>query len=410
MKTSKIGAIDIGTSKVCSLIAETDGTGLRVLGIGSVPSQGMQKGQVVNIAEAGESVRASIRAAEKTAGFRMESAVVTMAGRHVSSGNKRGVISITGNRKQTVEQKDVERLLEITRSENIPPEETVLHQIPRYYRVDGQDGVKDPVGMFGYRLDVETHTITASVTSLENLAKCIIGAGVKIDNVVFEPLASAAAVLTEDEKRDGVLLADIGGGSTNITVYKNDSVFYSSVISVAGNQITRDISLGLGLTPELSEEIKVRYGSLVPLPQTEKPKPLVVGGEEIPYEDLFDIINIRIEELLRLVLLQVNNDTDGELDPAGSLPAGIVVTGGTANLPGLAEMAQNVTHMPCRIGYPPRVSGIADSISGPEYAASFGLLLWKLEAPEVFYRQKMNNRVLKNSGIIPRLIRLFGKN
>ncbi|MDD4465960.1 MAG: cell division protein FtsA [Dehalococcoidales bacterium] len=408
MKTSKIGAIDIGTTKVCSLIAETDGTGLRVIGIGSVPARGMQKGQVVNIPEARESVRASIKAAEKTAGFQMDSAVVTMAGKHISSGNKRGVISITGNRKQTVEQKDVARLLEITCSENIPPEETVLHQIPRYFRVDGQDGVKDPVGMFGYRLDVETHTITASVTSLENLAKCVIGAGVKIDNVVFEPLASAASVLTEDEKRDGVLLADIGGGTTNIAVYKNDSLYYSSVISIAGNQITRDISLGLGLNPELSEEMKVRYGSLIPLTQTEKPKPLLVEGEEIPYEDLFDIINIRTEELLRLVLLQVNNDTGGELTPA-SLPAGIVLTGGTANLPGIAEMTQQVTLMPCRIGYPPRVSGIADSISGPEYAASFGLLLWKMESPEVYYRQKMNSKVFKNTGFLSRLIRLFGK-
>ncbi|MDD5605056.1 MAG: cell division protein FtsA [Dehalococcoidales bacterium] len=408
MKTNKIGAIDIGTTKICSLIAETDGTGLRVLGIGSVPSKGLQKGQVVNIAEARESVRASIRAAEKTAGFRMDSAVVSMSGKHVSSGNKRGVISITGNRKQTVEKKDVERLLEITRSENMPPEETVLHQIPRYFRVDGQDGVKDPVGMFGYRLDVETHTITASVTSLENLTKCVVGAGVKIDNVVFEPLASAASVLTEDEKRDGVLLADIGGGTTNIAVYKNDSVYYSSVISVAGNQISRDISLGLGLNPELSEELKVRYGSLIPLPQTEKLKPLLVDGEEIAYEDLFDIIHIRTEELLRLVLLQVNNDTGGELDPS-TLPAGIVFTGGTANLPGIAEMAQQVTQAPCRIGYPPRVSGIADSISGPEYAASFGLLLWKMETPEAHYRQKMNNRIFKNTGVLSRVIRIFGK-
>ncbi|MDD5487082.1 MAG: cell division protein FtsA, partial [Dehalococcoidales bacterium] len=162
MKTSKIGAIDIGTTKVCSLIAETDGAGFRVLGIGVAPSRGISKGQVVNIAEARESVRDSVRAAEKTAGFRMSSAVVSMSGKHVTSGNKRGVISITGNRKQTVEKRDVERLMEITCSENISPEETVLHQIPRYFRVDGQDGVKDPVGMFGYRLDVETHTITAS--------------------------------------------------------------------------------------------------------------------------------------------------------------------------------------------------------------------------------------------------------
>lgn len=408
MKTSKIGAIDIGTTKVCSLIAETDGAGFRVLGIGVAPSRGISKGQVVNIAEARESVRDSVRAAEKTAGFRMSSAVVSMSGKHVTSGNKRGVISITGNCKQTVEKRDVERLLEITCSENISSEETVLHQIPRYFRVDGQDGVKDPVGMFGYRLDVETHTITASATSLENLTKCVVGAGVKIDNVVFEPLASAAGTLTEDEKRDGVLLADIGGGTANITVYKNDSVYYSSVISIAGNQISRDLSLGLGFSPEVSEELKVHYGSLIPLPETEKIKPLLIGGEEIPYEDIFDIIHIRTEELIRLILLQAGNDTGGEISQS-SLPAGIVITGGTANLPGLAEMVQQVTQLPCRIGYPPRVSGIADGISGPEFAAAFGLLLWKLDTPEVRYRQKMSNSIFKNTGLISRLIRLFSK-
>jgi len=409
LKTNKIGAIDIGTTKVCTLIAETDGTGLRVLGIGTVPSRGINKGQVINIAEARESVRSSVKAAEKTAGCRMDSAAISMSGKHVSSGNKQGVISITDDSKQTVKKRDVERLLEITSSDSVPPEETVLHQIPRYFRVDGQDGVKDPVGMFGYRLDVETHTITASTTSLENLTKCVVGAGIKIDNIVFEPLASAEGILMEDERRDGVLLADIGGGTTNITVYKNDSVYYSSVISVAGNQITRDISLGLGLSPEIAEELKVQYGSLVPLPQTETPKPLIVGEAEIPYEDLFDIIQIRTEELLRLVLIQVSNDTGGAIGPS-SLPAGIVITGGTANLPGIAEMAQQVTRMPCRIGYPPLISGIVDRISNPEFAASIGLLLWEKENPDANYRQKkMNNKIFKNTGFVSRLIRYFGK-
>ena len=213
----------------------------------------------------------------------------------------------------------------------------------------------------------------------------------------------------EDERRDGVLLADIGGGTTNITVYKNDSVYYSSVISVAGNQITRDISLGLGLSPEIAAELKVQYGSLVPLPQTETPKPLIVGEAEIPYEDLFDIIQIRTEELLRLILIQVSNDTGGAIGPS-SLPAGIVITGGTANLPGIAEMAQQVTHMPCRIGYPPLISGIVDCISNPEFAASIGLLLWEKGNPEANYRQKkMNNKIFKNTGFFSRLTRYFGK-
>ncbi len=410
MKTKIIGAIDIGTSKVCSLIAETDGTGLRVLGVGVTPSQGILKGHVVNIGEAIEAIRNSVKIAERTANCRMETATVSITGKHITSDNKRGVVSITGNRNQTVQPSDLKRALDISRNEEIPPDQTILHQIPRYYRVDGQDGVNDPVGMHGYRLDVESHTITAAVNSVENLAKCVSGAGVRIDTIVFEPLASGIAVLSEDEKRDGVLLADIGSGTSNIAAYKNDSIFYSSVVPVAGNQISRDISLGLGISPELAEELKLRYGSLIPAPDMENIKTPIHNGQNVPYKDIFDIIHIRTEELIRLIILQMQNEIENSEAPASFLNSGIVLTGGTANLPGITDLVQEITGMACRIGYPPEVSGIADNLHNPAYAASFGLLIWKLGNPDTRYRQQAPVRATANKGLFNRILHsLFKK-
>ncbi len=387
MKPRRIGAIDIGTQKVCSMIAETDGSGLRILGMGVQPSHGLQKGQVVSLREARESVRESVRMAEQTAGFRMGSAVISVTGKHVSSRNKNGVISITSNRGQTVLPGDVRRVLSISRSED-EPDELVLHQIPRYYKIDGQDGINNPVGMHGYRLDVETHTVTASVNSIENIVKCVSGIGIKIENIVFEPLASGMAVLEEDEKRDGVILADIGAGTTNIAVYKGDSIFHSSVLPVAGNQVSRDLSIGLGISPDLAEELKLKYGSLIPGAATYGSD--TENGEAVPVEKILDIISLRMEEIIRLVVIDLENAT-GVKNPASIFPAGLVLTGGTANTRGIAEFTQGVSHMPCRIGYPPAVSGIADNINDPAFSASFGLLIWKLESRDVSHQRVPGN-------------------
>ncbi len=409
MKARKIGAIDIGTTKVCSFIAETDGTGLRILGLGVSSAYGLQKSQVININEARESVRKSIKAAEQTAGCRMDSAVITIGGNHVSSSNRRGVISITGNKKQTVRPADIKRVLGISRRENIGPDEVVLHQIPRYYRVDGQDGVKNPVGMHCYRLDVETHTVTASFTAVENLNKCMSGTGVSTDAIVFEPLSSAGAILQEDEKRDGVLMIDIGGGSSTIAVYKDNSIYYSSCVSVGGNQITRDISLGLGVSLEIAEELKLQYGSLVPGAFKDDDECQIEEGHTIPLKDLHDIINIRVEELIRLVVIQVQKEMGEKQEPPTLLPAGIVVTGGTANLPGICEMFQEITNMPCRIGRPPRLSGVADNISNPAFAASAGLLIWKLESLDNQYLPEISNNGFVKDGLLNRLFKFLAR-
>jgi len=256
MKMNKIGAIDVGTTKVCTIMAQTDGSSsIRVLGVGIVPSQGLHKGLVVNFNEARQSIRESIKKAEQVAGYRLESALVGVTGRHVSSVNNRGVITINRNDRM-VRPGDLKRVLEVARSLKVPTERELLHVIPRTYAVDGQEGINNPVGMHGFRLDVETHIISAAVTSVKNLTKCIRGIGIDIDDLILEPLASAEAVLTEEEKQNGVMLADIGGGTTDIAVFQENSIYHTSVLPIAGYQLTRDISLGLNISFDLAESMK----------------------------------------------------------------------------------------------------------------------------------------------------------
>lgn len=375
MKRTKIAAIDVGTTKVCTIMADTDGRdGLRILGVGIAPSRGLQKGLVVNFNEAKQSIRDSVRKAEQVAGYKLESAYVGVTGRHISSVNNRGVIAITRNDRM-VRPSDLKRVLEVARSIQLPDDRKLLHVIPRTYAVDGQEGVKNPVGMHGFRLDVETHIITAAVTSVQNLTKCIRGLGIDIDDLIMEPLAAAEATLTEEEKQAGVLMADIGGGTTDIAIFKDNSIYHTSVLPIAGYQITRDISIGLGLSFELAEEMKKKYGNVMPI-QDEKgeaSRTLTEDGHTISYADLSEIVRIRTEELLRLIVMELPRS-----DYAKFIPSGLVLTGGTANLPGIAELGQKITRLPVRIGTPISLYGVADTLRDPAYATSVGLLLWKI--------------------------------
>ncbi|MFH0913741.1 MAG: cell division protein FtsA [Chloroflexota bacterium] len=375
MKRTKIGAIDVGTTKVCTIIADTDGNSWpRILGVGITPSHGLQKGLVVNLNEAKEAIRDSIRKAEQQAGTKLESAYVGVTGRHIASVNNRGVIAIARN-DQMVRPDDLKRVLEVARSVKVPTDRKLLHVIPRTYMVDGQEGVKNPVGMHGFRLDVEAHVITAAVTSVQNLTKCIRAVGIDIEDLVLEPLASAEAVLTPEEKQNGVLLADIGGGTTDIAVFRENTIFHTSVLPVAGYQFTRDISLGLGLSYELAEEMKKKYGDVTPIAhddREETERTLTADGHNVSYRDLSEIIRIRAEELLRLIVMELPNTDYTKL-----IPSGIVLSGGVANLPGIAELGEEVTRLPVRIGSPLALYGISDTLNDPAYATSVGLLLWK---------------------------------
>ena len=401
MKKQRIGAIDVGTTKVCTIMADaTDDGDLRVLGVGVVPSKGLHKGLVVNINEARESIKRSVAVAEQMAGRKLESAYVGVTGRHITSINKSGTVSITRNN-QVVSPDDLKRVLEAARTIKLPNEQKLLHVIPRGYAVDGQTGVKDPVGMHGTRLDVETHIITAAVTSVQNLTKCIHSIGVEVDDLVMEPLASAEAVLEPDEKMDGVLLADIGGGTTDMALFKDNTIFYTSVLPVAGYQVTRDVSVGLGITHEMAEEMKKRYGDVTPKDVDPTAKEISISGDghSISYSDLSEIIKVRVSEILRLIMLELPQNDYHKL-----IPAGLVITGGGANLPGIAELGQEITHMPVRIGYPMKLNGVSETLDNPAFATAVGLLLWKLNNQDNKSNQTQKSG---NGNMLTRAFKLF---
>lgn len=374
MKRRKIASLDVGTSKICTIMADTDGADLRILGVGISPSRGLQKGLVVNLDDAKESIRRSIQIAEQAAGYRLESAVVSITGRHINSVNNRGVVSITSNR-QLVRQDDVDRVLDVAQNAvQASGDAPILHLIPQYYVVDGQEGIKNPVGMHGFRLDVETHIITAASNSIQNLVKCVRGVGIDIDDMVLEPLASSEAVLTEDERQVGVVIADIGGGTTDICVFKEGSIYHTAILPVAGYQLTRDVAIGLGLPFEVAEEMKKRYGTVMPIYESnlsQQGSPISEDGHGVSYQDLCDILRARVEEILRLILLELPGS-----DYEAVIPAGLVLTGGSSNISGIENLGCDILKLPVRVGCPLHITGITDALRDPAYATGVGLLLW----------------------------------
>jgi cell division protein FtsA len=288
---------------------------------------------------------------------------------------------------------DLKRVLASAQSIKVPSDRKLLHVIPRAYAVDGQLGVKNPVGMHGFRLDVETHVITAAITSIQNLVKCIRSIGIDIEDLVLEPLASSEAVLTDDEKEVGVVLADIGGGTTDIAVFKDGSIWHTSILPVAGYQLTRDVSIGLGLPFDVAEEMKKRYGSVMPVYEGRTENTAISqDGHGVSYQDLCDIIRARVEEILKLILLELPNSEYETL-----VPAGLVLTGGSSNLAGMATLGRDILQLPVRIGSPANVGGISDVLADPAYATSVGLLLWgaKQEGRQNWSRWSLGSAIRK---------------
>jgi cell division protein FtsA len=372
-KRNVVAAIDVGTTKICTIIADaSDGYSPRVVGVGISPSRGLHKGLVVNINEARESIRDSVKKAEQASDYTVESAYVGVTGRHVTSMNNHGVVAITRN-DRVVRPDDLKRVLSAAQSVKTAGDRRLLHVIPRGYAVDGQAGVKNPIGMHGFRLDVETHVITAAVTSIQNLVKCIRSIGIDIEDLVLEPLASSEAILTPDEKQVGVILADIGGGTTDVAVFREGSIWHTSILPVAGYQLTRDVAIGLGLPFDVAEEMKKKYGSVMPVyeGQSDNAPAISQDGHGVSYQDLSDIIRARVEEIMKLILLEMPNS-----DYESLVPAGLVLTGGSSNLSGIATLGRDTLRLPVRVGAPNDVSGIADVLRDPAYATSVGLLLW----------------------------------
>ncbi|HEX76103.1 MAG TPA: cell division protein FtsA [Dehalococcoidia bacterium] len=368
-----ISAIDVGTTKICTNVANLDsGGGIQVLGVGIVPSHGLHKGMVVNVDEAKESIAESVRRAEQASGLRVESAYVGVTGRHISSLNSHGVVAIPRN-DRLVRPEDLKRVLSSAQHINMPDDRNILHAIPRHYALDNQERVKNPVGMHGFRLDVETHIITAAIASIQNLVKCIRSVGVEIEDLILEPLASGEAVLTPEEKELGIILADIGGGTTDIAVFKDGSIYHTAIIPVAGYQVTSDISIGLGLPFEIAEAMKKKYGNVYPdmLTKSGETTLSVEDGHSVSCHDLCNIIKVRMEELLRLILLEMPDSNYASLAPAG-----LVLTGGSSKLSGLEALARSAIRTSTRIGEPMGVYGITDILHDPAHSTGVGLLLW----------------------------------
>ena len=378
MRDKILAAIDVGSSKVCTLVAEaTPEQDLRILGVGITLSQGVRKGMVENIQEATEAIVSSVEKAERSSGSRIVSAHVSIGGNHATSLNNRGIATIPG-KQRPITQEDIDRAMEGAQSLNLPSNREVLHVIPRFFIVDGQDHVSDPVGMFGQRLDMDTHIVTASVTAIQNLTQCVEGAGVQVEGLVFAPMAAAEAVLEEEEKQQGVILADIGGGTTDVVVFAEGSVFHTSILPVGGYHLTHDLVAGLRAPFSHVEEVKIKHGSA--LPSRVDPEEMVdleaFGGQrmkEVSRRRIAEILQARVEEVLEMIYIDVKRAGFDEM-----IAAGLVLSGGSASMPGIAELAELVLHIPVRVGMPRGIHGLADSLNSPAYATSVGLLRWAM--------------------------------
>ncbi|MCK4354175.1 MAG: cell division protein FtsA [Dehalococcoidia bacterium] len=372
-KRKNISAIDVGTTKIATITANVRSeSNIEVLGVGVVPSRGLHKGIVVNMDEAKQSIAASVREAQRASGIRIDSAYVGVPGRHMSSFNNRGVVAIShGDR--LVRPQDLKRVLSAARSVCVPEGKQVLHAIPRFYALDGQEMIKQPVGMHGTRLDVETHIITASVTSIQNLAKCVRSVGVDVEDLILEPLASGEAVLTPEERETGVILADIGGGTTDIAIFKNGSIYHTSILPVGGYQVTSDISIGLDLPFKIADEMKKKYGNVTPDLELGETIQVEENGHSVSHRTLCRIIRSRMEELLDLILLEMPTT-----DYHSLVPSGLVLIGGTANLTGLVDLGHSVLHMLVRKGQlSVNIYGVTDILRDPAFASTVGLILWQ---------------------------------
>ncbi len=405
-KRGTITAIDVGTTKVCTIIANLEEKGnIRVIGVGITPSTGLHKGLVVNIKEAAQSIQVSVRKAEVMSGYKIESAYIGVTGRHVTSVNNRGVVSIN-NGDRVVRPDDLKRVLKTAQNIKVPEERKLLHIIPRGYALDGQTGVKNPVGMHGQRLDVETHLITAAISSVQNVMKCVRSIGVEVDDLVMEPLASSEAVLTEEEKQAGVILADIGGGTTDVAIFRDGSIWHTAVLPVAGYQLTRDVAMGLGLPFDVAENMKKRYASVMPVYEGKRqtPEEMLQDGHGVSYQDLCDIVRARIEEIVRLVMLELPQTEYEQL-----VPAGLVFTGGSSNLSGIDVLSREMIRLPVRVGAPANLPGIPQSLRDPAYSTAVGLVLWaaKNESQPIWKKNRIG--FLRVFSLVSRLRSLFGK-
>jgi cell division protein FtsA len=368
--------IDVGTSKVCALIGEVGRDGrLTIMGHGTVPASGLKKGVVINIDQTVRSITDAVERAERLSGWKIDRAFVGVGGQHVESLNSPGQVAVTGHQRE-VTREDVNRAIEVARAVSIPSNREVLHVERRGFTVDGQEGVKDPLGMSALRLEVETHIVSASATAVQNLSKCVAAAGVKIDELVVNSLASAEAVLNETEKELGVGLADIGAGTIDLALFQDGSPFHTRVLPVGGNNVTNDVAIGLKTSLLVAEELKVRHGTCDLRAVTDDDEEISVSvlgedaGRTVSRLEVCQIIEARMRETFELMHNEIR------AAGVGMLPAGILLTGGAAQLAGAAELGREVLQMPVRVVAPSGIGGLVDTLLNPSYSTAVGLLQW----------------------------------
>ncbi|HCG04706.1 MAG: cell division protein FtsA [Desulfovibrio sp.] len=375
-KSDLIVGLDIGTTKICAVVGEATPDGVDIVGIGTSPSTGLRKGVVVNIEQTVQSIKKALEEAELMAGCEIRSVYAGIAGSHIKGFNSHGVIAVKGGE---VGPKDVERALDAAKAVAIPLDREVIHILPQEYIVDDQRGIADPLGMAGVRLEVKVHIVTGAVTSAQNIVRSCHRSGLDVSDIVLEALASSKAVLTEEEREIGVALVDLGGGTTDIAVFSNDSIKHTGVLALGGQNLTNDIAFGLRTPMVSAEKIKVKYGcamadlvrndDLIEVPS--------VGGRDprrLSRQVLAEICEPRMEEILSLV--------DQELVRSGfksMIGAGVVLTGGTALIDGCQELGEQIFNMPTRIGYPRNVGGLRDVVNSPKFATAVGLLRYGAE-------------------------------
>ncbi|MEZ5542490.1 MAG: cell division protein FtsA [Pseudomonadota bacterium] len=369
-----IVGLDIGTSKVVAIVGEVlPGGELEVIGIGSHPSRGLKKGVVVNIESTVHSIQRAVEEAELMAGCQIHSVYAGIAGSHIRSLNSHGIVAI---RDKEVTPGDVERVIDAARAVAIPADQKILHILPQDFVIDNQEGIREPVGMSGVRLEAKVHMVTGAVSAAQNIIKCVRRCGLEVDDIILEQLASSYSVLTEDEKELGVCIVDIGGGTTDIAVFTEGAIRHTAVIPIAGDQVTNDIAVALRTPTQHAEEIKIKYAcALTQMASADESIEVPSVGDRPPRQlarhTLAEVVEPRYEELLTLIQAELRRSGFEDL-----VASGIVLTGGSAKIEGLVDLAEEIFHMPVRLGVPQYVTGLVDVVRNPIFATGVGLLLF----------------------------------
>ncbi len=372
--------LDVGTHKICTIVGEVRPEDVYIVGLGIEASDGMKKGVVSDVGALSAAISESIRKAERSSGYDINRAYVSVAGSHISSLTSRGVATVVGSR--SVQTSDLEKAMSVARSIAIPHNREILHVVPRSYTLDGQEGISSPLGMHCFRLEVDAHIITASTTSLANLQDAVESAGVLVDQLILNPLAAGNAVLTAHEREMGAVVIDIGGGTTDIGIFIDNTVWHTAIIPVGGNHVTQDITYWMRVPFGLAEQVKIQRGhaNTQAVSESEVFPVEPFGGEILPVSrrDLAMVIEARFEEIFEMVEKEIKRS-----GYAGLLRAGSVITGGSSLLPGYRDLASRILNLPVRLAQPERVTGIADTIKNPAYSTSVGLLRVGLEMKAV---------------------------